>query len=88
MFQAVTTAVSSVYDVPTIPMLLTAATDKAQLRARGVQCVGIGPAIDFEDGPKGYGAHSDQERLLEAELHRFVRFNWEVVTRLAAQRRL
>ena len=77
-------AVSRVYDVPTIPMLLTAATDKAQLRARGVQCIGIGPAIDFEDGPKGFGAHSDQERLLEAELHRFVRFNWELVTRLAA----
>jgi len=72
--------------VPTLPMLLTAATDMAQLRARGVQCVGIGPATDQEDGPKGFGPHSDQERLLEAELHRFVRFNWEVVTRLAAAR--
>ena len=28
---------------------------------------------------KGFGAHSDQERLLESELHRFVRFNWDVV---------
>ena len=24
--------------------------------------------------------HSDQERLLESELHRFVRFNWEIVS--------
>jgi acetylornithine deacetylase/succinyl-diaminopimelate desuccinylase-like protein len=83
LFQAVTAAVKRVYDVPTIPMLLTAATDMAQLRARGVQCVGIGAATDQEDGPKGFGPHSDQERLLESELHRFVRFNWDVVTRLA-----
>ena len=41
------------------------------------------PGIDFEDAPKGFGAHSDQERLLEIELHRFVRFNWEVVTAIA-----
>jgi hypothetical protein len=59
----------------------------AVLRAKGVQCFGIGPALDVEDGPKGFGAHSDQERLLESELHRFVRFNWDVVTSLAAGRR-
>ena len=40
----------------------------------------------MEDGPKGFGAHSDQERLLESELHRFVRFNWEVVTDLVRAR--
>jgi hypothetical protein len=61
----------------------TGATDMAQLRARGILCYGIGPATDVEDGPKGFGAHSDQERILESELHRFVRFNWEVVTELA-----
>ena len=41
------------------------------------------PATDMEDGPKGFGGHSDQERILESELHRFVRLNWEVVTSLA-----
>jgi hypothetical protein len=61
----------------------TGATDMAQLRAKGVQCFGIGSATDFEDPPKGYGAHSDQERLLESELYRFVRFNWDVVITLA-----
>ena len=35
---------------------------------QGLQCYGIGPATDVEDGPKGFGAHSDQERILEAEL--------------------
>ena len=58
----------------------------AQVRARGMQCVGIGSAIDVEDQVLGFGMHSDQERLLESELHRFVRFNWEVVTALAAAR--
>jgi hypothetical protein len=57
-----------------------------QLRARGVQCVGIGAGVDVEDQVKGFGMHSDQERLLEAEFQRFVRLNWEVVTGLAAAR--
>ena len=61
----------------------TGATDMAFLRAKGVQCYGIGPATDDEDGPKGFGAHSDQERILESELHRFVRFNFDVATALA-----
>jgi acetylornithine deacetylase/succinyl-diaminopimelate desuccinylase-like protein len=61
----------------------TGATDMAFARSRGIQCYGIGPALDIEDGPKGFGAHSDQERILEAELHRFVRFYTDVVTRLA-----
>ncbi len=62
------------YDTIVLPTMSTGATDMAYLRARGVQCYGIGPATDVEDGPKGFGAHSDQERILETELHRFVRF--------------
>jgi len=64
----------------------TGATDMAYLRARGVECYGIGPATDVEDGPLGFGSHSDQERILESELHRFVRFHWDVVTDLAGAR--
>ena len=64
----------------------TGATDMAHLRAKGMQCYGIGPAIDAEDGPKGYGAHSDQERILEAELYRFVRFQSDIVESLAKAR--
>jgi hypothetical protein len=55
--------------------MLTGGTDMAQVRARGVQCYGIGPMTDVEDGPKGFGAHSDQERILEEALHKFVRFH-------------
>jgi acetylornithine deacetylase/succinyl-diaminopimelate desuccinylase-like protein len=82
-FQTIEAANRRIYDVATLPAMSTFATDMAQLRAKGVQCFGIGPATDLEDGPKGFGMHSDQERLLESELHRFVRFNYEVVSDLA-----
>ena len=85
-FKAIEAAMKRVYETVTVPTMSTGATDMAQLRGKGVQCFGIGPATDMEDGPKGFGAHSDQERLLESELHRFVRFNWEVVTSLARAR--
>ena len=86
MYKALEAAGTHVYNAPTLPTMSTGATDMAQLRAKGVQCFGIGPAVDFEDAPKGFGAHSDQERLLESELHRFVRFNWDVVTAVAGAR--
>ena len=56
----------------------------AFLRANGIDSFGIGPMVDVEDAPKGFGAHSDQERILEEALHKFVRFNWDVVVSLAA----
>ena len=61
----------------------TGATDMAYLRAKGVECYGVGPMTDSEDGPKGFGAHSDQERILEESLHKFVRFHWDIVINLA-----
>ena len=82
-FGAIETAVAKHYQTVTLPMMGTGATDMSQVRARGTQCYGIGPASDSEDGPKGFGAHSDQERILETELHRFVRFEWDVVSSLA-----
>jgi acetylornithine deacetylase/succinyl-diaminopimelate desuccinylase-like protein len=82
-FKALEAASRRIYNVPTLPTMSTFATDMAQLRAKGMQCYGIGPAVDLEDGPKGFGMHSDQERLLETELYRFVRFNYEVVLDLA-----
>jgi len=51
-----------------------------------MQCYGIGPATDFEDTALGFAAHSDQERILESELYRFVRFNWDAVVDLAKAR--
>ena len=83
-FKAIEAANTRIYNVPTLPTMSTFATDMAQLRAKGMQCYGIGPAVDLEDGPKGFGMHSDQERLLESELYRFMRFNYEVIVALAA----
>ncbi|HSG00114.1 MAG TPA: peptidase dimerization domain-containing protein, partial [Vicinamibacterales bacterium] len=74
------------YGTVTLPSMSTGATDMAYLRSKGIECYGIGPALDTEDGPKGFGAHSDQERILESELHRFVRFYWDVVVELAGAR--
>jgi acetylornithine deacetylase/succinyl-diaminopimelate desuccinylase-like protein len=85
-FAVVEAAIKEHYQTVTLPTMSTGATDMAYLRAKGVQCYGIGPAIDFEDGPRGFGAHSDQERILESELHRFVRFHYDVVERLARAR--
>jgi acetylornithine deacetylase/succinyl-diaminopimelate desuccinylase-like protein len=85
-FTTIEAAIKRIYNVPTLPMMNTGATDMAFLRAKGMQCYGVGPAIDVEDGPKGFGSHSDQERILESELHRFVQLHYEVVRDLARAR--
>jgi acetylornithine deacetylase/succinyl-diaminopimelate desuccinylase-like protein len=86
-FLAIERGVREHYDVITLPSMSTGATDMAFLRAAGIQCYGIGPAIDVEDGPKGFGAHSDQERILVTELHRFVRFHRDLVEELVRAER-
>ena len=48
--------------VTVIPSMSTGASDKAQLRAKGQQSYGIGPAGTREDATN-FGAHSDVERL-------------------------
>jgi acetylornithine deacetylase/succinyl-diaminopimelate desuccinylase-like protein len=82
-FKVLESAFARHYDTTVLPTMSTGATDMAYLRARGMQCYGVGPAVDVEDGPKGFGAHSDQERILETELHKFVRLHYEVVRDLA-----
>ena len=85
VFRAIEDAQKRVYPgAPVLPIMSTGASDKVYLQAKGVQCYGIGPLQDEEDTAKGFGAHSDQERIFEAELHRFVVFNWEIVTAVAA----
>lgn len=82
-FSAIEQNLQEHYGVITLPTMSTGATDMAYLRARGVQCYGIGPAIDREDAALGFGAHSDQERILISEMNRFVRFNWDLVIDIA-----
>lgn len=82
-FKAIEAANQRIYQTITLPTMLTGATDMAFLRAKGMACYGMGPMTDSEDGPKGFGAHSDQERILEEALHKFLRFQWEVISNLA-----
>jgi acetylornithine deacetylase/succinyl-diaminopimelate desuccinylase-like protein len=86
-FGAIEAANRKIYNTITIPQMGTGATDMAFLRGKGVQCYGVGPMTDEEDGPKGFGAHSDQERIPEEGLYKFVQFNWEVAVALAGAKK-
>jgi acetylornithine deacetylase/succinyl-diaminopimelate desuccinylase-like protein len=85
-FAVIEAAVTKHYRATNIPTMSTGATDMAYLRAKGMQCYGVGPATDVEDGPLGFGSHSDQERIREEELQRFVRFHYDLVAGVARAR--
>jgi acetylornithine deacetylase/succinyl-diaminopimelate desuccinylase-like protein len=65
-----------------LPSMLTGATDMSGLRARGVQCYGVGSEIPVED-LLGHAPHSDNERVKETGLYDFVRYQYEVVLEIA-----
>jgi acetylornithine deacetylase/succinyl-diaminopimelate desuccinylase-like protein len=83
-FRVIESAVRKHYQTTVLPTMSTGASDKAQVRSKGVNCYGIGPATDAEDAGKGFGGHSDQERILESELQRFGRFYQDVVTEIVS----
>jgi len=86
MYRALEQVSGRMYPGATVlPSMSTAATDMAQLRAKGIQSYGIGPAASEEDRTN-FGAHSDVERLLESSLYKFVEFTWNVVTDVAAKK--
>jgi acetylornithine deacetylase/succinyl-diaminopimelate desuccinylase-like protein len=68
-----------------LPAMSTGATDMAQLRAKGIQSYGIGPAATDEDRAH-YGAHSDVERMLESSVYKFVEFTWNAVNEVAVRK--
>jgi len=82
-YKAIETAFQKVYGVTTLPLMGTGATDMSQLRPRGVQCYGVGAARDDEDILKGFGAHSDQERMPEDSVAKHLAFYWNAVTGIA-----
>ncbi len=86
-YRGVESAFKSVYGTLTIPVMSTGATDMAFLRAKGVQCYGVGAMLDEEDAPKGFGPHSDQERIREEAVYKHVRFFWQAVNAIAASKR-
>jgi len=82
-YKAIEAAFQKVYGVMTLPLMGTGATDMSQLRPRGVQCYGVGAARDDEDVLKGFGAHSDQERMPEDSVAKHLAFFWNAVTAIA-----
>jgi acetylornithine deacetylase/succinyl-diaminopimelate desuccinylase-like protein len=86
-YHALEAAYKKVYGAVALPLMSTGATDMAFLRVKGVQCYGIGAMIDTEDAAKGFGAHSDQERILEEAVYKHLQFFWEAVTSIAGSKR-
>ena len=84
-YRSVEAAYRKIYGVQTLPVMSTGATDMAFLRAKGVQCYGVGAMVDEEDAAKGFGAHSDQERILEEAIYKHTQFFWDAVTSIAGK---
>ena len=83
MYRAMERVAGTVYSGATvIPSMSTGASDQAQLRAKGIQSYGIGPA-STESDELDYPAHGDVERLAESSLYPFVEYVWNVVTAVA-----
>jgi hypothetical protein len=41
--------------------------------------------VDEEDAAKGFGAHSDQERIFEEAIYKHTQFFWDTVTSIAGK---
>lgn len=78
MYRALEKVGQRLFDAPTLPSMLTGATDNAQLRAKGVQAYGIGPIVSGEEGALGT-AHSDNEQITIHALQKLVEFEWNAV---------
>jgi len=86
MYRALEHASAALYPGAVVmPAMSTGATDMAQLRAKGIQAYGIGPASTQAD-TINYGAHSDVERLLESSLYRLAEFTWRATMEVAASK--
>jgi acetylornithine deacetylase/succinyl-diaminopimelate desuccinylase-like protein len=81
LFRALERSALMVYqNAPTIPMMLTGATDMAQLRAKGVSAYGIAEPIDEKDAPP----HGNDERVAVDALGKYVEYMYRTVVDVAA----
>ena len=67
----------------TLPMMLTGATDSAQLRAKGVQAYGLGSVSEGEDSSR---IHGNDERISVAGLRRFLEYVYRATVEIAASK--
>lgn len=85
MFQTLERVAVGMYPEATVlPIMQTGATDMSQVRAKGVQSYGIGPARTIDEINSGYGAHGDNERVAEDAFVSMVEYLWRVILEMAA----
>jgi acetylornithine deacetylase/succinyl-diaminopimelate desuccinylase-like protein len=83
MFRALENAQKRLFpDATTVPMLLPAATDMAQVRAKGVQAYGLA-APELEGQVR---AHGNDERISVEAMGQYVEFMYRAVVEVAAAR--
>lgn len=76
LFRALENTQRQMYpDAVTLPMMLTGATDSAQLRAAGIPTYGIGAPSTDDD----MRAHGNDERIAVQSMHEFVEFIYRTV---------
>ena len=85
MFAALERAQKTLFpDAATLPIMLTGATDSAQLRAKGVQCYGLGSVVSEGETSR---VHGNDERLSIAGLGQFLQFLYLAVIDIAATKK-
>lgn len=85
MFQTLEQVAVEMYPESTVlPIMSTGATDMAQVRAKGMQAYGIGPARSIDEINSGYGAHGDNERVAEDAFVSMVEYLWRVILEMSA----
>jgi len=84
MFRALESAQTRLFPgVLTLPLMLTGATDSAQLRAKGVQAYGLGSVAGDRERAS---VHGNDERISIDGLGRFVEFIYWAVVEVAASK--
>ncbi len=81
LFRAFEKVGRQMFNVPTLPNMMTGATDNAQLRAKGVQAYGTGPIVTPDEGPLG-GAHGDDEHISVRSLMALIEYLWNTLMEL------
>jgi acetylornithine deacetylase/succinyl-diaminopimelate desuccinylase-like protein len=83
-YRALAAAAQQVFGGATVlPVQAPFATDLAQLRAKGVQCYGFGPAAETERGPR---MHGNDERVSIEEMGKYLQWLYTGVAQVSASR--
>ncbi len=83
MFRALERSQAAVFPgAATLPIMVTGATDSAQLRARGVQAYGLGSVASEDDRAR---VHGNDERVSVEGVGKFVEFIYKAVVDVAGR---